>query len=186
MFRSILTIMSGLAVFLLTFFYFETVREEEKIRHTNKIDYTSPPCLQMFYFIEKYSEKYQIPKNFAYGIAWKETRYQGPFHWDYHPAQESFAGAVGPMQVMPSTAVLVWEKNITKQQLKNDIELNVETSMKLLRHLYDTYNNWKIAFGAYNTGRPLINEYALDVYSYDPSKIVHRNETSEIHSAIDK
>lgn len=172
MIRSLVTIISALAIFLLTFFYFETEKKEEEMKRLSKIDSKPPPCLQMFYFIEKYSEMYNIPKKYAYGVAWKETRYEGPFHWDYHPGQESFAGAVGPMQVMPATAGFMWKKSISKNQLKNDIELNVETSMKILRHLHDTYKDWKLAFGAYNTGRPMVNQYALDVYNYSPEKIL--------------
>jgi len=172
MLRSLATITVALAVFLLTFFYFETIKEEEELKNFHKIDSKSPPCLQMFYFIEKYSAEYNIPKKYAYGVAWKETRYSGPFDWDYNPSQESFAGAVGPMQVMPATAGFMWKKKIDKKLLKNDIELNVKTSMKLLRHLHDTYKDWKLVFGAYNTGRPMINQYSLDVYNYSPEKIL--------------
>jgi soluble lytic murein transglycosylase-like protein len=71
---------------------------------------------------------------------------------------------------MPATAGFMWKKKIPKDQLKNDIELNVKTSMMLLRHLFDVYKDWKLVFGAYNTGRPLINQYALDVYNYNPEK----------------
>jgi len=51
-------------------------------------------------------------------------------------------------------------------KLKGDIAYNVMTSMKLLRTLYDKYGDWKTVFGAYNTGRPMVNQYALDVYNY--------------------
>jgi soluble lytic murein transglycosylase-like protein len=170
MLRSLVTIISALAVFLLTFFYSETQKNEGDLKNLSKIDSKSPPCLQMFYFIEKYSEKYNIPKRYAYGVAWKETGYEGPFHWDYNPAQESFAGAVGPMQVMSATADFIWKGKIIKTQLKNDIDLNVETSMKLLRHLHDVYKDWKLVFGAYNTGRPMVNQYSLDVFNYNPEK----------------
>ena len=172
MLKGIYTILGAIMLSVLTFFYFETkeVEYEERIAVSgDPINRESPPCLQMYYHIETYSEKYGIPKNYAYGIAWKETRYGGPFDWDYNPEQESFAGAVGPMQVMPSTARLMWKgEEITRKGLKCDIRFNVETSMKLLRKLYDKYGNWKIVFGAYNTGKPMINQYALDVYNYKP------------------
>ena len=44
-------------------------------------------------------------KRYAYGIAYAETRYKGPFHWNYNPAQTSCVGAEGPMQIMLSTAI---------------------------------------------------------------------------------
>lgn len=126
-----------------------------------------PPCVEMHNCIERYAEKYNIPKRYAYGIAWKETRYNGAFHWGYNPGQTSCAGAVGPMQVMYSTAKMMWRgKSFTKEELKTNVDFNVETSMKLLRHLHDTYGDWKIVFGCYNTGKPMINQYAVDVYNF--------------------
>ena len=130
----------------------------------------SPPCLQMYYLIEKYSEKYNVPREYAYGIAYCETRYKEPFQWEYDHKQISCAGAVGPMQIMYTTAEMMWPgKKFTKSFLKDNIEFNVETSMKLLRHLHDRYGDWKLVFGCYNTGRPMINQYALNVYNYKPN-----------------
>jgi soluble lytic murein transglycosylase-like protein len=123
----------------------------------------------MYFYIEKYAEEFSIPKSYAYGIAYCETRYNGPFHWDYNPARTSSVGALGPMQVMPATSRLINKEKVTKEKLKNDIAYNVRTSMKLLRRLHDKYKDWKLVFGAYNTGRPMINQYALNVYNYQPN-----------------
>lgn len=126
-----------------------------------------PPCIEMHNCIEKYSKKYDIPKRYAYGVAFKETRYQGAFHWNYNPKQTSCVGAVGPMQIMYTTAQMMWkDRKFTKVDLKDNIDFNVETSMKLLRHLYDRYKDWKIVFGCYNTGKPMVNQYAIDVYNF--------------------
>lgn len=126
-----------------------------------------PPCIEMYNCIEKYSGKYDIPKKYAYGVAFKETRYEGAFHWRYNHKQTSCAGAVGPMQIMYTTARMMWkDREFTKSDLKNNIDFNVETSMKLLRHLHDKYKDWKIVFGCYNTGRPVVNQYAIDVYNF--------------------
>jgi soluble lytic murein transglycosylase-like protein len=124
----------------------------------------------MYFNIEKFAEKYNIPKRYAYGIAYAETRYEGPFHWKYRPAQTSHAGAVGPMQIMPTTADMMWpKKKVSRDRLKRDIAFNVETSMKLLRRLHDKYGDWKIVFGCYNTGRPMVNGYAEMVYRHQPN-----------------
>lgn len=133
-----------------------------------EIKSTDPPCLQMYFYIEKYAEEYDIPKSFAYGIAYHETRYKGPFDWGYNHKLTSSVGALGPMQIMPSTAKWINKESVTKQKLKTDIEYNVKTSMKLLKILYRQHKNWKLAFGAYNTGRPMINKYAIDVYNFNP------------------
>ena len=130
----------------------------------------APPCITMYYNIEKYADEYRIPHAYAYGIAFVETRYEGPFDWTYKPGLTSSAGAVGPMQVMHATARHMWpDSTFTTERLRTDIQFNVRTSMKLLRHLYDKYGDWKIVFGCYNTGRPLINEYAHRVYNFKPS-----------------
>ena len=121
---------------------------------------TSPTSLKMYELIEKYSVIYEIPKYIAYNIAFLETRYQGPFHWDYNPSRTSPVGAEGPMQIMPSTAKLINKRSVPVKKLRNDMELNIEISMKLLRRLHDKYPNWAIVCGCYNTGRPIINSYA--------------------------
>jgi soluble lytic murein transglycosylase-like protein len=122
----------------------------------------------MYYFIEQYADSFDIPKNYAFGIAHLETGYDGPFDWKYNHKRASEAGAVGPMQIMPATARLVNGGKVAKTKLKTNIEYNVMTSMKLLRQLYDKYGDWKLVFGCYNTGRPVVNRYALKVYNYVP------------------
>jgi hypothetical protein len=120
----------------------------------------SPTSLTLHELIEKYSDIYSIPKYIAYNIAFLETRYQGPFHWSYNPSRTSPVGAVGPMQIMPATAKLINKTSVPVNKLRNDIDLNIEISMKLLRRLYNKYPNWAIVCGCYNTGRPIINGYA--------------------------
>lgn len=118
------------------------------------------PCVKMYDVIEKYSNEYSIPKHIIYGIAYIETGYHGPFDWDYKHNLGSYAGALGPMQIMPSTAKLIHKISISKIKLRNDIEFNVRTSAILLNKLYDSYKDWGKVCGAYNTGRPIINKYS--------------------------
>lgn len=60
----------------------------------------------------------------------------------------------------------MWGFEVPNIKLIKDIEFNVETSMKLLRHLFDIYKDWKIVFGCYNTGQPLVNDYSEKVYNF--------------------
>jgi soluble lytic murein transglycosylase-like protein len=120
----------------------------------------SPTSLQMYENIERYSTQYDIPKYVAYNVAYKETTYRGPFDWRYNPSRISCVGALGPMQIMPSTSDWVNKVRHPRQRIMNDVRLNVETSMKLLRKLYNKYHDWVIVCGCYNTGRPMINDYA--------------------------
>ena len=148
----------------------EAELENPVIVSSNEINESSPSCLKMYYAIMKWSSIYKIPKTYAFGIASKETGYRGPFHWKYRHAQTSCVGAIGPMQIMPSTADLMWkDSKVSRSKLMNDVDFNVHTSMKLLRVLYDKYGDWKTVFGCYNTGRPMINQYAIDVFNHKPS-----------------
>lgn len=162
-----------ITVIFLSVFSFKSAecnKEKDTIVLEKRIESTDPACLRMYYYIEHYSDSFNIPKKFAFGIAKVETNYDGPFDWNYNHKLTSYAGAKGPMQIMPSTAAFInGEKKISTQKLKNDIEYNVMTSMKLLRYLYDQYGDWKLVFGAYNTGRPIVNSYARKVYSYEPT-----------------
>lgn len=134
------------------------------------VNRNSPPSIQMSYYIQKYATEYNIPINYAFGIAYAETHFEGPYHWKYNPHQVSCAGAVGPMQIMPATGQGMWKgKSVTRDMLLNDIEFNVQTSMKLLRKLHDRYGDWKLVFGCYNTGRPCINDYAIRVFNFSPA-----------------
>jgi len=138
-------------------------------RVPGSINQGSPPCIQMYNYIKAYADTFNIPLRYAFGIANTETSYNGPFHWKYNPAQTSCAGAVGPMQVMVSTARWINKDNISKERLRTDIKYNVYTSMKLLHKLFIKNKDWKLAFGEYNTGRPCVNGYAHKVYNYEPT-----------------
>ena len=143
------------------------VESEAPTQTEAKVTLQSPPCVELYNTIDKYSDEYGIPKNIAFGIAFSETRYSGPLQWEYNHNRQSSAGALGPMQVMYTTAQGLFPgKKFTKNDLSTDIDFNVHCSMKLMRKLYDKYGNWKIALGTYNTGRPCVNGYAEKVYNY--------------------
>ena len=144
------------------------VKATQNVRIPDSIDQGSPPSLQMYRYIKAYADTFNIPLNYAFGIAHAETRYCGPFHWKYNHAQTSSAGAVGPMQVMVSTARWINKDNVSKERLKTDIKYNIYTSMKLLRKLFNKNGDWKTVFGEYNTGRPCVNGYSHKVCNYKP------------------
>ena len=141
---------------------FNEKKESSFFKDSNSIN--SSNSIKMYEAIEKYSKIYKVPKYIAYNVAYKETRYRGPFHWNYKHYQESYAGAIGPMQIMLATAKApVYSKGevITKEKLMYDINLNVEISMRILRRNFEKTGSWKLACGKYNTGRPIINDYAI-------------------------
>lgn len=119
-----------------------------------------PNSIIMYDNLESLSKKYGIPKHIVYNIAYLETKYRGPYDWNYKHNLVSSAGALGPMQVMPRTANFIRKDEVPKNVLLNDIQFNIETSLILLKNLYDKYKNWGVVCGYYNTGYPVINGYA--------------------------
>lgn len=123
-----------------------------------------PHSIQVYNNIKKYCKIYNVPERIAFKIANAESGFKGPMDLNYKSNLTSSANAVGPMQLIYSTALYMSDdKTISYNMVKNDIELNVKLSIKYLRYLFDRYKSWKIACGAYNTGRPIVNRYAIKV-----------------------
>jgi soluble lytic murein transglycosylase-like protein len=132
--------------------------------------------LQMYESIEHWSDSFDIPKHIAYNVAYLETRYQGPFHFNYNPYQESHAGAVGPMQIITRWARPYVRKRLSEKELKTNIDLNVRISMQMLRKWYSIHKDWTLACGAYNSGSPIRNSYAV----YATSNKDYKNKWNKI------
>ena len=142
------------------------VQPTQEVRIPDSIDQGSPPSLQMYKYIKAYADTFDVPVRYAFGVAYCETRYEGPFQWKYNPAQTSHTGAEGPMQILLSTARYLNKDGVSRERLRTDIEYNVKTSMYYLRRLYNRYRNWAIVFGCYNTGYPQVNGYARRVINH--------------------
>lgn len=140
--------------------------EDNDTTHLGDVSIEAPPSILLFNYINQYSKEYNIPKNIAFGVAHKETGYNGPFHWEYNPKQSSYANAYGAMQIQVPTANMFSKKKLTKADLLNDLELNVKLSMEILRYLKNKYGSWELALGAYNTGKPIINQYAQQIVQF--------------------
>lgn len=142
---------------------FNIVEDEYLVGVDSSNVVNSAPSIQMYFYIKKYAAEFEIPEAYAFSLAYQETRYGGPMDLNYNHKQTSFAGALGPMQIMPATGKYMLGKSISNKQLMTDISTNVYISMKLLRHLHDRYNDWGLVFGAYNTGRPCVNQYSRNI-----------------------
>lgn len=142
-----------------------------------KNDFASfPESVKMYFYVEKYSNEYHIPKNIAYAIPYYESGYRGPADTTYNPKNKiSKSKAYGAMQLKRKTAEFIADTVVTKQDLLNNTELNVKLSYKLLDHLHKKYGNWKLAVGAYNTGKPVVNKYVNKVIKFRHEKIITKN-----------
>ena len=119
-------------------------------------------ALRMYRAIMLYSGMYHVPKHVAFNIAHLETTYRGPQDSTYNPSRVSKMGAMGPMQIRYKYASHFAERKVTKSELRDSIEFNVNLSMKILAQNYKRFKSWAKAAGAYNTGRPIINRYARE------------------------
>jgi soluble lytic murein transglycosylase-like protein len=124
-------------------------------------------ALRMYRAIMLYSGMYQVPKHVAFNIAHLETTYRGPQDSTYNPSRVSKMGAMGPMQIRYKYASYFAEREVTKSELRDSIEFNVNLSMKILAQNYKRFKSWAKAAGAYNTGKPVINHYAKEAVKKD-------------------
>jgi soluble lytic murein transglycosylase-like protein len=159
-----LALIASIAAVACTSFYPERTISE-RLAETGIMVSDSIPSMKMYNSIMKYSKEYDIPQEYAFALAYQESRYKGPVDTTYRHTLKSKAGALGPMQIMYNTAKLYIHKDevLSKKLLKTDIDLNVMLSMRILRDLKDTYGTWGKAFGAYNTGKPIVNNYSRKI-----------------------
>jgi soluble lytic murein transglycosylase-like protein len=124
----------------------------------------SSPAIQMYFYIKKYSKKYGVPEDYAFGVAYNESRYRGPLHFSYRTQDlTSSSGALGPMQIIHRYSAPYAGRHVHKKELRDNIELNVMVSMKMLRKWKQVAGTWDKALGGYNTGHITVNEYARSV-----------------------
>lgn len=127
---------------------------------------------QIEYYIDVYSKKYNVPKDVIYAVAKIESGYG--LHKDYNPFVVSSVGALGPMQVMLTTAQEIMDKpRLTKKELLYDIKLNVESGVKYLSIMYNTYNNWELTLISYNAGPVRANKIKFAYESGQQDEYLH-------------
>lgn len=107
-----------------------------------------------------YADSFNVPLHIAFNMAYLETTYRGPLDSTYNHKKTSQCGAVGAMQIMPQYASHYAGFKVTKQALRDSIELNVYISMKIMSENYKKTKCWKKAAGKYHTGKPCVDNYA--------------------------
>lgn len=114
----------------------------EKNTYNNAMDVKDKVSL----LADKYSQKYGVDKNLILSIIEAES--------GFNPEAVSPKGALGLMQLMPSTAEMLGVKNPLSP------EENLDGGVKYLKGLIDNYQgNLPLALSAYNTGSGNVKKY---------------------------
>ncbi len=100
------------------------------------------------------AERQGVPVAFALAVAWQESGWQ--------PGVVSSAGAVGVMQLLPSTAEWVATGMLGHGVNLWDAGSNVEAGVALLRHYLDRYNGDRsLALAAYYQGQAAVDRHGI-------------------------
>lgn len=103
------------------------------------------PKGEILNLIDKYSQKYNIDKNLVKAVVKQES--------GFNSKAVSQAGALGLMQLMPSTAKGLGVRN------PFDAEQNIAGGTKYLKNLINKYDSVKLGLAAYNAGSGAVNKY---------------------------
>ncbi|MBE6661622.1 MAG: lytic transglycosylase domain-containing protein [Ruminococcaceae bacterium] len=108
-------------------------------------------------YVERYAKQYEVPENLIYAVIRTES--------DFDPEAVSSVGAVGLMQMMPST--FRWlSDDMLGEHLEDgmlyDPETNIRYGVYYLRRLYDRYGDWPTACAAYNAGNGRVDGWLED------------------------
>lgn len=93
--------------------------------------------------IKRWADHYRIPRALALALAWQESGHQASVVSD--------AGAIGVMQVMPTTWTYV-ETSLIGHRVPHTAEGNIHVGLSYLRHLLNTFGNTQRALAAYLQG----------------------------------
>ncbi len=110
--------------------------------------------------VEKISLEEGVSEHIIYAVIYTESSFQKD--------AVSSVGAVGLMQLLPSTAEWLVEREGGKydESLLTDPEFNVRCGVKFLKILYDRYENWDAAHAAYHAGFTRVDGWLEEGVAY--------------------
>ena len=108
-------------------------------------------------YVEVYAERYGVPEELVFAVIRTES--------DFDSGAVSGAGAVGLMQIMPSTFEWLTDEILfdhLESGMLYDPETNVRYGTYYLSYLYDRYGDWDLALAAYNGGLGNVDKWLAD------------------------
>ena len=134
-------------------------------------------------YVEKYSKEYGVPEYIIYAVMKTESEFEIGAH--------SSDGAVGLMQIMPST--FEWMAELLDETkdpaVLYDPETNIKYGTYYLSYLYGKYSRWQSVFAAYNAGPTAVDGWLTDGrYSKDGVTLdkIPYDETRGYVSTVEK
>lgn len=108
--------------------------------------------------IDEKCEIYSVDKSLVYAIIKAES--------GYDTNAVSPKGAIGLMQIMPSTACWLTGENVTEQDLL-DPRVNIDIGVMLLARLNKKYTDFRHVLAAYNAGIGKVDEWIREESDFD-------------------
>ena len=136
--------------------------------------------------VSHYAEEYNVPEDIIFAVIKVES--------DFDPEAESSAGAMGLMQLMPSTFEWLTGKehlneNLTVRDLQ-DPEVNIRYGTYYLAYLYRRFDyRWSTTFAAYNAGEGNVRKWLKNAeYADGEGNLIHIpfTETRAYVSKVEK
>ena len=107
-------------------------------------------------YIDVSSREFGVPKKIVYAVIKTES--------DFESNAVSSKGAVGLMQMMPSTFEEITAKlgDNYEKGMMYDPETNIRYGVYYLSYLYRHFDDWDAVFAAYNAGMGTVSEWLED------------------------
>jgi soluble lytic murein transglycosylase len=108
-------------------------------------------------FIVGHAENYGLEPQLLAAVIYQESKFDAD--------AESSSGAVGLMQLLPSTGQGIADRTGGEEWTPADLlepELNIRYGAWYLRHLLDKYGSEELALAAYNAGQTNVDRWRAD------------------------
>ena len=120
------------------------------------------------FYVEKYSNEFGLEDSFIYAVIKAES--------DFQVDAISKSGAMGLMQIIPSTAKWIaeeFDENYSKENLLT-AETNIKYGCFYLRYLFDKFEDRDVVICAYNAGEGVVVNWLDENGKIDESKISYK------------
>lgn len=107
-------------------------------------------------YVTRYSEEYGVPREVIYAVMSSESSFTAD--------AVSYKGAVGLMQIMPSTYEWLCTKtgDEPNPSLLYDPDINIKYGTYFLSYLYSRFGVWETVYAAYNAGEGRVKGWLED------------------------